>query len=101
MPLFLLFTCACCFAEVPPEPLQEEEESLTADNQSPDVYDKPYNLNPIPIQPRTPEPTTWKDAYNRLCEQIREINTRLDLLQSRVRTLEDMDNRAEVQGNAE
>lgn len=66
-----------------------EPVSEIADGQSPDLYDKPYNLNPVPINPRTPEPANWKDAYGRLCQSIQEINTRLDLLQTRVRTLED------------
>lgn len=87
--LFLTLATTGCLADVSQKPMQEELESLVAEDQSPDLYDKPYNLNPVPINPRTPEPTTWKDAYNRLCDQIQEINTRLDLIQSRVRTLED------------
>ena len=67
----------------------EPAEALIADNQTPDLYDQPYSLNPVPINPRTPEPANWKEAYTRLCEAIKEIQTRLDLLQGRVRTLED------------
>ncbi|MCX6990591.1 MAG: hypothetical protein NTX49_05980 [Chlamydiae bacterium] len=64
-------------------------EGLTADNQAPDLYDRPYSLNPVPINPRTPEPANWKEAYSRICDSIKEIQTRLDLIQARVRTIED------------
>lgn len=97
--LFLILVTTGCFADVSEEPMQDEIDTLITDNQSPDVYDKPYNLNPVPINPRTPEPSTWKDAYNRLCDQIREINTRIDLIQSRVRTLEDMNNTTDSEGD--
>ena len=74
-------------------------EDLIVDNQSPDLYDKPYSLNPVPINPRTPEPANWKEAYSRLCDAIKEIQTRLDLIQARVRTLEDQSDVTE--GNEE
>ena len=84
----LLFCCMTMgYADVL-EDLSEQTPEI-ADGQTTDLYDKPYNLNPVPINPRTPEPANWKDAYGRLCESIQEINTRLDLLQNRVRTLED------------
>jgi hypothetical protein len=71
------------------EDLLVSTEDLIVDNQSPDLYDKPYSLNPVPINPRTPEPANWKEAYSRLCDAIKEIQTRVDLIQARVRTLED------------
>jgi hypothetical protein len=95
-----LFICSFSFADVT-DVQEERQDLLIADDQSPDLYDKPYNLNPIPIKPRSSEPTSWKEAYGRLCDAIENINTRLDLMQTRIRTLEDRDMQAKATSHAE
>jgi hypothetical protein len=95
-----MFLCSLSFADVA-DVQDENQDLLIADDQSPDLYDKPYNLNPIPIKPRSSEPASWKEAYGRLCDSIENINTRLDLMQARIRTLEDSNMQAKASSHAE
>jgi hypothetical protein len=95
-----MFLSTLSFADVV-DAQEDNQDHLIADDQSPDLYDKPYNLNPIPIKPRSSEPASWKEAYGRLCESIENINTRLDLMQARIRTLEDSDMQAKATSHAE
>ena len=87
--LFLVLALSSLTYADQTEDALESTEDLITDNQAPDLYDQPYSLNPVPINPRTPEPANWKEAYSRLCDAIKEIQTRLDLIQERVRTLEE------------
>ena len=44
-----------------PQSIEEVEERLIVDGGQAGNYDRPYSLNPIPIHPRAPEPSSCDD----------------------------------------
>ena len=71
------------------EEMKDSNEEIVSSGQSPDGYDRPYSLNPVPINPNAPEPTTWRDAYGRLCKRIDSLQSEVSLLKQRVSELEE------------
>jgi hypothetical protein len=65
----------------------EQDNAIIADEKNAELYDTPYSLNPVPIQPNTPQPASWKNAYQELHEQQMTMQSKLDALTKEVEML--------------
>ncbi len=85
IPLSMILSSAafCDFVDT-----EDAIEPLVAADQNADQYDKPYSLNPVPINPRAPEPANWKDAYKGLCERIDSLDQQMRVVENKIAELE-------------
>lgn len=89
--LCFLSITSLCLSDVADEPLVTMEgdmQEVISSSSSAEEYDRPYSLNPVPINPSTKEPPTWRDAYGRLCRKIEYLEKQVSIMQEKISSLE-------------
>ena len=89
--LCFLSITSLCLSDVADEPLDTMEgdmQEVISSSSSAEEYDRPYSLNPVPINPSTKEPPTWRDAYGRLCRKIEYLEKQVSTMQEKISSLE-------------